>query len=188
MALFGLYKSAEQRRNERLMDKWSDRAGDYRKMVDSVLGDIGQRSDQAYQSAQQTTRQRFGNELQTVTDRLRQNQEASRTNLNRAMMARGGGQQGVGQMGTTMNQQQEGMNKSVQNSLQQFYQMNQQAKQQDLNRADQLLGQQFSGARGQFQTSQGLSQNYAQLERQRKQANKQMLADAVGAASSFFGG
>lgn len=185
MGFLGI-KSSEEKRNERKIKKWGNRSDDYMALVDSLLSQLGGQSERAYESAGQTAQERFGDQMQLTQDKLQQSGEANRTNLTRAVMAQGGGQQGVGQMGTVLNQQQQGTNQAIQNSLQDFYQMNQMAKTSDLRRGDRLLGNQTAGAQNQFNQSQQLMQGYSNLERQRKQANKQLFSDLAGTAMTAW--
>lgn len=184
MGFLGLFNSNsnEGKRNRRKAKQYGQQAKQQRGNIDSLLDGIVSASEGAYQDANQTVNDRYGETLQNIEDSANANTAAGNQAVSRGLMAGGGDITGEGAV--AMGKNQERGNEAIQKALNYYTQRNESANRSDNRRGDRLTLNALGGREGLYQTDMGQEANYRGLERQRKQANNQFLGDLIGGVAN----
>lgn len=184
MGFLGIFNSNEGKRNRKKAEQYGQQAKQQRGNINDLLDGIVNSSQNAYQDANQTVNDRYGETLQNVEDSANANTAAGNQAVSRGLMAGGGDVTGGGAV--AMGQNQERGNEAIMKALNYYTQRNEIANDRSKRRGDNLAVSALGGSEGLYASDMGKESEYEYLERQRKQANKQLLGDVLGSGSSVL--
>lgn len=181
MAFLGIGKSKYQNQYEGLKDEFGNDKSD----IKGILDRISQRSNSAYEDSEMSVDDRFGDSLNRVRDSVADDRAGAQRSITRGLMAGGGDVTGKG--ASALNQVTESGNQSISNAIRGYTDAARQERRNDLSRGDSLATQELQGNQNMLNMTLGQMMNAQSMEMQRKQSNKQLLGDVIGAAGSVAG-
>ena len=168
----------KQRRRNREEAKTRMQTG--RSATESLISDIGERSQQAMAEAQMTPEELYGQEMQQARDRIQANYAAGTSAIGSGSMASGGDFSGRGAAATLALMQ--SANQAQQDVGTQFSNRAEASRRYNLGRSDMLAGTQLSATSALAQQDLAMYEQELERQRQRRQAWMQFGSDVIGQA------
>jgi len=154
--------------------------------VDRMLDRISGRANEAYGSAEMGVNERYGDSLGRVKDSVADDRAGAQRSISRALMASGGDITGEG--ATALSRVTEAGNNAISNAIRGYTDMSNQDRKFDLNRGDRFTLSELGSKENLMNMSLGQLMNANNLERDRRQANRQLWGDVIGGIGSVTGG